>query len=87
MFLTREEEKMADGEYGETIRKSMDILIALGDIYGAEKFVDIKSAQVSGVSYKTIGEAGLEYLQDLAAFTMKMEQLAIKVESQQYPLH
>ena len=88
MFLTKEEEKMADGEYGETIRKSMDILIALGDIYGAEKFVDIKSAQVSGVSYKTIGEAGLEYLQDLAAgATMKTEQSAIKVESQQYPLH
>ena len=78
MFLTKEEEKMADGEYGETIRKSMDILIALGDIYGAEKFVDIKSAQVSGVSYKTIGEAGL---------VMKTEQSAIKVESQQYPLH
>ena len=66
MFLTKEEEKMASGEYGETIRKSMDILIALGDIYGAEKFVDIKSAQVSGVSYKTIGQAGLEYLEDLA---------------------
>ncbi len=66
MFLTKEEEKMANGEYGETIRKSMDILMALGDIYGAESFVDIKSAQVSGVSYKTIGEAGLEYLQDLA---------------------
>ena len=28
--------------------------------------VDITSAQVSGVSYKTIGDAGLEYLQDLA---------------------
>lgn len=66
MYLTKEEEKMANGEYGETIRKSMDILIALGDIYGAEKFVDIKSAQVSGVSYKTIGQAGLEYLEDLA---------------------
>ncbi len=66
MFLTKEEEKMANGEYGETIRKSMDILIALGDIYGAEKFTDIKSAQVSGVSYKTIGQAGLEYLEDLA---------------------
>ena len=24
MFLTKEEEKMASGEYGETIRKSMD---------------------------------------------------------------
>ena len=67
MYLTKEEEKMASGEYGETIRKSMDILIALGDIYGAEKFVDIKSAQVSGVSYKTIGQAGLEYLEDLAS--------------------
>lgn len=66
MFLTKEEEKMCDGEYGETIRKSMDILVALGDIYNAEKFVNINSAQVSGVSYKTIGEAGLEYLQDLA---------------------
>lgn len=66
MFLTKEEEQMCDGEFGETIRKSMDILVALGDIYGASKLVDITSAQVSGVSYKTIGEAGLEYLQDLA---------------------
>lgn len=66
MFLTNEEQKMCDGEYGETIRKSMDILVALGDIYGASGLVDITSAQVSGVSYKTIGDAGLEYLQDLA---------------------
>ena len=66
MFLTKKEQEMCDGEYGETIRKSMDILVALGDIYGASKLVDITSAQVSGVSYKTIGDAGLEYLQDLA---------------------
>lgn len=66
MHLSKIEEKMCEGEFGETIRKSMDILVALGDIYGASKLVDITSAQVSGVSYKTIGEAGLEYLQDLA---------------------
>ena len=66
MFLTKEEQKMCDGEMGTTIQKSMDILVALGDIYGASKLVDITSAQVSGVSYKTIGEAGLEYLNDLA---------------------
>ena len=66
MFLTKKEQEMCDGEYGETIRKSMDILVALGDIYGASKLVDITSAQVSGVSYKTIGDAGLEYLEDLA---------------------
>ncbi len=66
MYLTKKEEKMSQGEYGETIRKSMDILVALGDIYEAEKLVNITSAQVSGVSYKTIGDAGLEYLEDLA---------------------
>ena len=66
MFLTKEEQRMCDGEMGTTIQKSMDILVALGDIYGASKLVDITSAQVSGVSYKTIGEAGLEYLNDLA---------------------
>ena len=66
MYLTREEEAMCNGEYGETIRKSMDLLVALGDIYGASELVKITSAQVSGVSYKTIGEAGLEYLEDLA---------------------
>ena len=67
MFLTKEEEKMCNGEAGSSIQKSMDILVALGDIYGASKLVDITSAQVSGVSYKTIGDAGLEYLEDLAS--------------------
>ena len=66
MYLTKEEEKMYQGEYGDTVRKSMEIIVALGDIYGAEKLVDISSAQISGVSYKTIGDAGLEYLEDLA---------------------
>ncbi len=66
MYLNKEEEKMYDGTYGDTVRKSMEILVALGDIYGAENLVNITSAQISGVSYKTIGDAGLEYLQDLA---------------------
>lgn len=67
MYLTREEEKMYAGEYGPAVEKSMEILVALGDIYGAEGMVEIVSAQISGVSYKTIGEAGLEYLNDLAS--------------------
>jgi len=66
MYLSPEEEKMYNGEYGETIRKSIEILVALGDIYEADHLVDITSAQISGVSYKTIGDAGLEYLEDLA---------------------
>lgn len=67
MQLTPEEQAMYDGKHGTAIEKSMEILVALGDIYGAEKMVDITSAQISGVSYKTIGEAGLEYLDELAS--------------------
>ena len=67
MKLTKEEQLMLDGESGEAARQSMEILLALGKIYGAQKMIPITSAQVAGVSYKTIGDAGLEYLQDLAA--------------------
>ncbi|MDI6723776.1 MAG: aconitase X catalytic domain-containing protein, partial [Methanobacterium sp.] len=66
MYLTPEEEKMEAGEYGAAVQKSMEILIALGEIYNAERLVDITSAQIAGVSYKTIGDAGLEFLEDMA---------------------
>jgi predicted aconitase len=67
LFLSQAEQRMFDGEAGEAARESMEILVALGKIYSAERMVPVTSVQVSGVSYKTIGEAGLEYLQGLAA--------------------
>jgi predicted aconitase len=66
MKLAGAEQRMFDGEAGEAARESMDILVALGRIYGAERMVPVTSVQVSGVSYKTIGDAGLEYLKGLA---------------------
>jgi predicted aconitase len=66
MYLTPEEEKMYQGHFGPAVQKSMEILVALGDIYEAEKMVEISSAQISGVSYKTIGDAGLEFLEEMA---------------------
>ncbi|MGL6298325.1 MAG: aconitase X [Methanobacteriaceae archaeon] len=77
MDLKKEEQKMYNGEYGETVQKSMEILVALGNIYGAEMLVDITSAQVSGVSYKTIGDAGLEYLEDLAKGIVHMDAMGV----------
>ncbi len=65
MYLTSEEEKTLDGEYGRSLQKAMEILVALGDIYGAERLIPVKSAQIAGVSYKTIGDAGLEWISDL----------------------
>ena len=66
MHLTREEEGMLAGEQGHATRKAMQILVALGKIYDADRMVRVSSVQVSGVSYKNLGDAGLEYLSELA---------------------
>lgn len=65
MHLNRNDEDILAGELGAVKQKAMEILVALGDIYKAERLVPIESAQIAGVSYKTIGDAGLEYLTDL----------------------
>ncbi len=65
MYLTPEEEKIFNGEHGATYQKAIEILVALGDIYDADMLIPIKSAQIAGVSYKTIGDAGLEWISDL----------------------
>ena len=66
MYLTKNEEKMLGGEEGHAVKKSMEILVTLGNIYGAEKLVKIGSVQVAGVSYHNLGDAGLEFLNELA---------------------
>jgi predicted aconitase len=65
MELSLKQQKMFDGEAGEAPRQSMEILVALGKIYGAKRMISVSSVQVAGVSYKTIGDAGLQYIQDL----------------------
>jgi predicted aconitase len=65
MYLTKEEEAAYNGERGPTLQKMTEILVALGDIYGADRLIPVKSAQIAGVSYKTIGDAGLEWISDL----------------------
>lgn len=66
MYLTNEEEKILKGKSGEIQAKAMRILVKLGDILNADKLINVESTQISGVSYKTIGDAGLEFLEDWA---------------------
>jgi len=66
MYLTEKEERMLAGEEGYAVKKSMEILVALGDIYGAERLIKVGSVQVAGVSYHNLGDAGLEFLNELA---------------------
>jgi predicted aconitase len=65
--LTAEEEAMLAGDAGPGVRKAMEIVVALGQIYGAAELVRVTSVQVSGVSYKNLGEAGLGFLEAWAA--------------------
>jgi len=66
MKLTSEEKEMLEGKQGNATKKSMEILVALGEIFGAERLIDVSSVQVAGVSYHNLGDAGLEFLQELA---------------------
>ncbi|MEM5784271.1 MAG: aconitase X catalytic domain-containing protein [Candidatus Aenigmatarchaeota archaeon] len=66
MYLTHEEEAMLAGEHGEACKRAMEILVALGKIYGADRLINVASVQVAGVSYHNLGDAGLEFLSELA---------------------
>jgi predicted aconitase len=59
-------QEMLDGLHGYAARKSMEILNALGTIYGAAGMVAVSSVQIAGVSYDNLGEAGLNYLSEMA---------------------
>lgn len=47
-------------------RKALELLVALGSLYGAERLVPVTCAHVSGASYKLLGDAGVEFLEDFA---------------------
>jgi len=67
MNLTADEQYILAGKEGRATRKAMQILVALGTIYGAERMLPVSSVQVAGVSYDNLGEAGLQWLDEMAA--------------------
>ena len=65
MRLTRTQMHLLD-DGTESQRKAMQILLAVGRLADAPRLIPITSAHVSGVSYKLIGDPGLEFLEDFA---------------------
>ncbi|MCU0643266.1 MAG: aconitase X, partial [bacterium] len=66
MKLSEKEQALLEGKHGRGLKKAMEILVALGRIYDAKEMVAVTSAQIAGVSYKNIGDPGLEFLTDWA---------------------
>jgi len=75
MYLSKREERILEGELGEAYRLAMEVVVKVGDVLGAERLINISSAHISGVSYKNIGDEGLEFLRELrdngGRFTVK----------------
>lgn len=65
MYLSREEERMLQGEYGEATAKALRLIVRVGEALGAEKLVPITHAHASGISYDNIRDAGLDFIRSL----------------------
>lgn len=67
MLLTKSEERALAGENGEALEIAYRVLVAIGKISNAKRLIPIKWAHVSGVSYLTIGEYGLDFLKKISS--------------------
>jgi predicted aconitase len=66
MYLTKYEERIYRGDFGETLARALRVIVKVGESLGAKKLINISHAHISGVNYSNIGDAGLDFLRDLA---------------------
>jgi predicted aconitase len=62
MHLTREEERIIKGEFGEGTQKALELLVAIGDAYDAEEMIPITRAHAA-----SSGQEGDLYFVELLA--------------------
>ena len=65
-MLSAEEQSMLNGDAGPGVQRAMEIVATLGRIYGAPDLVPVTHVQIAGVSYKNLGDAGVEFLNQWA---------------------
>lgn len=65
MYLTKEEEALLNGEYGEVLAMAMKTVVKVGEVLGADRLIPVEHAHVSGVSYFNIRDSGLEFIESL----------------------
>lgn len=77
MVLTREQEEMLAGKFGEAEKACMEILLAYGEATGAHRMIPISSAHIAG-NYTVIMDEGIEWLEGLSAKGAKMKVFTTK---------
>jgi predicted aconitase len=64
MQLTREEERMLQGEMGEPARQALQVQFEVGEFFGAERFVPVSNVHMMG-DIEVMGDGGLEFLRHM----------------------
>jgi predicted aconitase len=60
MKLSIEEERMLNGESGPGVQRAMELLVAIGETYGAERMIEVTSAHLvpPDLQFWTVGKLG-----------------------------
>jgi len=66
MYLSKEEERILSGYEGAVKQRALEIIVKVGEALGASRLIKVNKAHVSGISYKNIGDAGLELIEELS---------------------
>jgi hypothetical protein len=62
--LAPEEERMRQGERGEPVRLALEQQLAVGEFFGAERFVPVTNVHMMG-DMEVMGEAGFRFIESL----------------------
>lgn len=57
---------MLNGEHGEILATALKVIVKVGEALGAERLIEVPHVHASGLSYMTIGDAGLTFLKSYA---------------------
>jgi predicted aconitase len=72
MRFTAEEKAMLRGARGEPIRRALELQLAIGEFYGARRFVPVTNVHMMG-DIEVMGDGGLAHLRRLAAGRARCE--------------
>ncbi|HPA55100.1 MAG TPA: aconitase X catalytic domain-containing protein, partial [Bacillota bacterium] len=63
--LTQDEQEILSGKRGEAAKIALEIIIELGELYGAAELIPVSKAHIDGCLYGAVGEAGLEFAEKM----------------------
>jgi cis-L-3-hydroxyproline dehydratase len=68
MRLEQWEKDVLAGSHGKGLQVAMDILVRLGELYGADRLIPVAQAHIDGCLYAAVGEAGLAFAEKLQSY-------------------